>query len=373
MKVLFLIRSMGRGGAERQLSLLARALKDRGCDVAVAVFYARAPLERELLDAGVEIIDLGKTGRWDNHSVAARFLGEVNVRRPEIVYSFLPASNVFCLLLRPFFRCQGVQVVCGIRSEPSGDGWRLGRVAGWVDLVQRWLLPAADAVISNSHAGLRAWESCVKKGRKAVVENGVEVERFTFSASCRHEQRSRWQVKDGQKLIGLVGRIAEQKNHALLLDALAMLREGRPEMLGVFVGAGDPELKEHLAARSCELGLSGRVIWAGPSDDLAAVYSALDVLCLPSIFEGFPNVLAEAMAVGVPCVATDVGDCRVLIGDLGWIVPPGDVDALAAALDAAAAAAPTWDRERSRRQVAERFSVDAMVGKTLDLLLSLPR
>jgi glycosyltransferase involved in cell wall biosynthesis len=116
------------------------------------------------------------------------------------------------------------------------------------------------------------------------------------------------------------------------------------------------------------LGLSDKLIWAGHSNNPVGDYSALDVLVLPSTTEGFPNVVVEAMSCGLPVVATDVGDCRRIVGDCGWIVPPKDPEDLAVAIGQAIAALPNWRSERSRKRIQENFSVDAMVDQTLSVL-----
>jgi glycosyltransferase involved in cell wall biosynthesis len=116
------------------------------------------------------------------------------------------------------------------------------------------------------------------------------------------------------------------------------------------------------------LGLSEKLIWAGNSNNPVGVYSALDVLVLPSTTEGFPNVVVEAMACSLPVVVTDVGDCRRIVGDCGLIVPPKNPKALAAAIGQAIDSLPNWPAERSRKRIQENFSVGAMVDQTLSVL-----
>lgn len=362
--VLFLIRSMGRGGAERQLSLLARALHARGLRIAVAVFYAGGPLENELHAAGVEVVDLQKRGRWSNVGVLWRISREVLMRRPRILHSYMSTQNLMALLLRPWLRMQGCRVVCGIRIAFL-DLRAYGVVPSIVDRCHSFLLRWADCVISNSRAALVQLEGKLPQARSYAIPNGVEPTRFTFSKTKRRSLRADWELADGSVVLGVVGRLDPQKNHAQLLEAFAAAG-GRLEHVGiVFVGDGPITYRESIARRAEMLGLQARLIWAGPSDDMAAVYSALDMFCLCSSSEGFPNVLAEAMCAGLPCVTTDVGDAALLVGDSGWVVPPGDPQALAQALLQALHALPGWDRDRSRRRMVEEFSVEALADRTL--------
>ena len=365
--VLFVIRSMGRGGAERQLSLLARTLQARGLNIAVAVFYAGGALEQELHDAGVEVLDLKKSGRWSNVDVIRRLMRFVRERRPRVLHSYMPTQNVTALLLKPWLAYHGCTVVCGIRTALS-NAWRYSKLGGVVDLLQKILMPLADRVISNSTRALRGLGRWVLPGRGFAIPNGVEYERFVFSTGKRAGQRDAWNVGNGEVLLGLVGRLDPQKNHRLLLDALSLVGDGMPNVRLVFVGDGPSEYREAMQGHADALGLASRVLWAAASDDLSAVYSALDLVCLSSVTEGFPNVIAEAMCVGLPCVATDVGDVAELMGDCGWVVPSGDAPALADALLQAYRALPGWDRERPRARMVRDFSVDALADRTLAAL-----
>jgi glycosyltransferase involved in cell wall biosynthesis len=118
--------------------------------------------------------------------------------------------------------------------------------------------------------------------------------------------RAEWGIGDDETVIGVVARVdPASRRHAIFLDAVARL-DGN--LRSVFVGAGSP------------LGFRG---------DMPAVYSALDALCSPSLWEGFPNAVAEAMACGVPCVVTDTGDSAEVVADCGVVVPPGDPARLA--------------------------------------------
>jgi glycosyltransferase involved in cell wall biosynthesis len=365
--ILFLIRSMGRGGAERQLSLLARALHGRGLKIVVAVFYAGGALERELHDSGVEVLDLEKAGRWSNVDVIRRLMAFVRERQPRVLHSYMPTQNVMALMLRPWLARHGCAVVCGIRTALP-NAWRYTKIGGAVGLLQMAFLPLAERVISNSSRALRGLEKRVTAGHGFAIPNGVECERFLYSSDVRAEQRATWRLESSAVAIGLVGRLDPQKNHRLLVDALHSIRNERPEVIVVFVGSGSKAYQEEVQAHAERLGMAPRILWAGPSDDLSAVYSALDILCLCSVTEGFPNVIAEAMCVGLPCVATDVGDVAELMGDSGWVVPSGDAHALAQALLQACDALPAWDRERPRRRMVEQFSVDKLADRTLAAL-----
>lgn len=358
---------MGRGGAERQLSLLARALQARGLKVAVAVFYAGGPFEPELRDAGVEVVDLQKAGRWSNLGTSRRLLGFVRQRRPRVLHSYMPTPNVMALLLRPWLVSEGCAVVCGVRTALA-NAWRYTKLGGAVGFLHMALLPLADRVISNSSRALNGLGKWVPLGHAFAIPNGVECERFLFSEDARAKQRAAWGLAPSAVAVGLVGRLDPQKNHFLIVDAVHSIRIERPEIVVVFVGNGSLAYQQQVEAHAERLGMASRILWAGPSDDLSAVYSALDILSLCSVTEGFPNVVAEGMCAGLPCVATDVGDVAELMGECGWVVPSGDAHALAQALLQSCDALPAWDREHPRRRMVEQFSVDRLADRTLAAL-----
>jgi glycosyltransferase involved in cell wall biosynthesis len=362
--VLFLIRSMGRGGAERQLSLLARSLQTRGLLVAVAVLYAGGAIEHELHAAGVEVVDLRKRGRWSNLAMLWRLVVAIQRKRPRVLHAYMSTQNAIALLLRPWLVKKKCAVVCGIRIA-NLDTHAYGVVKTLVHRAQGYLLHSADCVISNSRAALIQLNSNLPEMGGYAIPNGVEATHFVFDESKRLNLRSELGLRDGVIALGLVGRLDPQKNHVQLLEALAIIDKFIGRVVIVFVGDGSIEYRESVSNHACQLGLGSRVVWVGPMDDMSAVYSALDVLCLCSVSEGFPNVLAEAMCAGLPCVATDVGDAALLVGECGWVVPPRDTQALAHALLEAFRALPGWNREHPRRRMVEEFSVDALADRTL--------
>ena len=171
-------------------------------------------------------------------------------------------------------------------------------------------------------------------------------------------------------MLGAVGRLDPMKDHETLLQAFATAAAADPGLWLACVGDGTPERRAALRARADALGVGARVAWSDGRGDVERLYAAFDVLVSSSAYgEGFSNVLGEAMACGVPCVATDVGDAREILGELGWIVAPRDPGALAAALAEAARTRPAPQGLRAR--IVETYGVDALVARTLDALAPL--
>lgn len=170
-------------------------------------------------------------------------------------------------------------------------------------------------------------------GRMVVIPNGYDLARFAPDAAARARLRAQWQVPEGVPLLGMVGRFDPLKDHANLIRALGLLKGRGIDVACVLVGTGVDAGNTALRQQIEDAGLSAQVRLLGRRDDVPAVMNALDLHVLPSAGEAFPNVLAEAMACGTPCVTTDVGDAALIVGDTGWVVPPRNPGALAAALE----------------------------------------
>lgn len=234
----------------------------------------------------------------------------------------------------------------------------------------RWVAPSVPLTISNSEAGHVLAARNYRCQKHIVVFNGIDVDRFRPDPQGRARVRAEWNIPANQMLIGLVGRLAPEKDHPTFLHAAARLAAGCRDVRFVLVGDGSRPYRERLLQLSGELGLEDSLVWAGTRSDMPAVYSALDVLCLASFtYEGFPNVVAEAMACGVPCVVTNVGDSALIVGELGIVVPRADPQALAAGLGKMLEGLDAIQPHRLRQRIVSRFSVETMVVATERALL----
>lgn len=364
-RVLFLIRSLGRGGAERQLAALATAMRRSGRDVSVACFYAGGAFQRELVAAGVPVIDLRKRNRWDIAGFLWRLWRAFRHNRPDIVHGYLTVGNLLSLLAKLADR--HTRVLWGVRSSYI-DRNRYDWMSRLTFRFSRRLSHLADGIIVNSWAGAAHHAALgYPSARITVVPNGIDTHRFRFDPDGRAHWRGEWNVPEDAALVGLVGRLDPMKDHPTFLRAAAMLAARDPRWRFVCVGAGgDSGYARTLASLAEELGLHGRLVWAGPRDDMPAVYSALDIAASTSYGEGFPNTVAEAMACGRPCVATDVGDSARIVGACGAVVAARDPAAFAAGLEKtwgllAPCAEGSGLRAMARSRIEETFALEALL------------
>jgi sugar transferase (PEP-CTERM/EpsH1 system associated) len=268
---------------------------------------------------------------------------------------------------------QWVAAAAGVRLRLHGEhGWEasdpLGRDPRGLR-IRRACRPVIQRYVPMSR-DLARWledEVGVRPERIRQAYNGVDVDRFrpaTPVADPAPAQRFR---------IGTVGRLDPVKNHAALLQAFHDLVDGRPDLAerSSLVVVGDGPLREALEARAGALGLQGRVEFTGSRDDTPELVRSFDLFVLPSLNEGISNTILEAMASGVPVLATRVGGNPELVvdGTTGTLCPPGDPRAL---VEGMARYADDGDRRRAhgaagRARAVAQFSLDAMVTRYLDI------
>ena len=372
MKILFFIRSLEVGGSQRQLAMLSDGLTRRGHEVVAAVFYTGKEIELTPSQSAIRVVALGKSGRWDIIGPLTRLRRLMLTERPDVIYAFLPMQTVLAALLRP--RRLAARLVFGIRgSQVESD--RYDSLIALVYRLEARLASRADLIIANADAG-RA--DAIRRGfpsdRIAVIANGIDTNVMRPDADGGRKQRRAWGIADDAFVIGCVARFDPMKDHANFLAAAARFTAKVPTARFVCVGDGPPAYRAELEALAQSLGLADRIVWAGEIASMATAYNAFDIATLPSAFgEGFPNAVGESMACGIPVVATDVGDVRAIIGELGEVVAPKRPDLLCAG----------WEGLRQRlvqdanlpdavrKAILAKYSVEAMIERTENILLRL--
>lgn len=367
--LLFLVRSLNYGGSERQIITLVKELSHRGESLAVVTFYSGGALLEDLEKEGVQVFSLCKRGRWDVFGFFRRFVQLIRNQRPEILCSYLVTPNLISLagkLILP-----RVQVVWGIRASNMD----LAQY-GWLHLLlyrfERMLSRFSDIIIVNSYAGFNyAIANGFARNKMVVIPNGVDTIRFSPTPFLREKIRTEWKVSDQHCLIGLIGRLDPMKDHDTFLRAAALIWRDHQDARFVCIGEGEPFYRMKLQALSSELGLNDCLIWSGFRSDMGAVYNALDIACSSSAFgEGFSNAISEAMACGVPCIVTDVGDSAWIVGETGEVVSAKDPKAFAAGLKQLMFRVennPSLGLE-ARQRIEQNFRVELLVNKTSKLI-----
>jgi glycosyltransferase involved in cell wall biosynthesis len=350
--VLHVIAGLGIGGAERMLAALVTAPRAAPYRQIVVDLIGAGALAPEIRAAGVEVRELGLAGPLSVPRVVSGLARIIRETQPAAIQSWMYYADLFSLwALERSGRRKATRLYWGIRCSDM-DQSRYGAALRWTIRACARRAGRPDAVVANSHAG-RAFHRTLGYAPRAfpVIPNGVDTARFRPDGASRSRVRAELGIDGGTFVAIHAARVDPMKDHATLA-ALAALRPGI-----VFLAAGKGT--EALTGRTNLRGLGVRA-------DMPSLYAAADAVLSTSAFgEGFPNVIAEGMASGLPAAATDVGDARLIVGDAGIVVRPRDAAALAAALDALAEAGPGERAVRAaaaRARIERRFSLARCVA-----------
>jgi glycosyltransferase involved in cell wall biosynthesis len=321
--VLQVIPDLGGGGAERMLLNLVVGLDRARFDVDVVSLYARGstPVEAELAQAGVRVTHLGKKVGFDP-SMTWRIHGVIRSRRPDVVHTH---RAVLQYALPALVLWRRRKVVHTVHNVAPLEVPRPGRIAHRLAFGLGVNPVAIGEVVAASFRREYGREPCI------TIPNGIPVGAYASPKVPRAEWRRRNGIAEGQFLFVTTARLQPQKNIALLLRAMRSLRGSAAAALAV---AGDGPLRDELHALSAMLGIADRVRFLGSRSDVPDLLAAGDAFVLSSDWEGNPLSVMEAMAAGVPVVATRVGGVPEIVGGAGVLTEPGDESGLAAAMRA---------------------------------------
>jgi len=370
LKVLQILEATG-GGTARHVVDLCHGLVLRGVEVHLA--YSPLRMDNILAQA---LPELEKAG--------VRCL-EVPMRRAPHPSDFIAVFALYRYLRShgPFTHIHGHSSKAGALARILGlfggpkviytphafytHSLGVGKNLRWIyGIIERALSFSTDALIAVSdYEAKEAFRLGYSRIKTVRIPNGVSLN--VESAEEKQQIRRKWNLECDAIVIGFVGRLTSQKSPHVLLEAFSRVTTQHPKALLVMIGDGP--LKSWLREKVLELGIENRVVWQGFIDGRWAM-RGFDIFALPSEYEGFPYVLLEAMAEGLPIVATCVGgaDQAIVDGENGFVVPVGDVMAFAGALDRLLSdeALRLSMGAQSRLRVKE-FSVEKMVDATLAL------
>jgi len=363
MKVLHVITGLEGGGAERQLVNLLRGSAGIQIQHEVVSLLDGGVYERDVRATGTVLHTLNMTRSRLSPLALFRLASLIRRSRPDIVQTWLYHADLIGLLAARL--AGGTPVVWTLRSSQL-ELHHYSRLTGLtikaLSRLSRW--PAA--ILANSTAGMNDHLAIGYRPRWArVIPNGIDTNMFQPSKSMREEVRAELKVSADTPLVGCIARYDPMKDHLNVFSAFGRVAaHARLLLAGKGTEPGNHELSDQI----CSAGLGPeQVIRLGERRDTDRIIAALDILVLGSAFgEGFPNALGEAMACGVPCVATDVGDNAAIIGGCGSVAPPRDPQALAEAMSQLLALSSEERRAlglRARERIQKDYALPAMVRR----------
>lgn len=355
INVLYVIWSLQTGGAERVVADLARGLDRTRFRPMVCCLNFKGRLAEELEADGIPVFALDKKPKLDP-GVLFKLARLMRREKVDVVHTHLWTSSFWGRLAASI---AGVPVV--VVTEHNLDLWRRAPHFLSDRLLGRW----TDAWIFVSRE-VDAFYRARLPGREAAfhtVHNGVDLASLRSAPGLPLRVKEKMGLPPGKRVVGVVGRLEARKGHRFFLEAMRTVLAAEPDTVGIVIGEG----KEGpaLAVQHESLGLGDGVRLVGYWASVAEALSVIDVFVLPSLMEGHPIALLEAMAAGKPVVATSVGGNGEAVADgvTGLLVAPGDAAALAAAT-----LSLLRDPERAARMgqagqaaVRERFSLEAAV------------
>lgn len=361
MNITHIIIGLEVGGAEMMLARLietqrvtAPMLRHR-----VISLTSLGEIGARLRAQGVEVTALGMGSALQGPATLLRLVALLRRQPPDIVQTWMYHADLIGGLAA---RLAGLRrTIWGIRStDITKGGSRSTRVVRWLCARLSWRVPQAIVCAANAslqlHAGLG-----YDRARMMVIPNGLDVARMTADPDAVAALRAAQGLSGDAVVLGTVGRFGAVKGQEDFVRAAGKIAGLRPECRFMMVGLGCDWDNPRLVGWIRQTGFAERFVLMGKRHDVPVCLAAMDLFALPSRSEGFPNVLAEAMAMGRYCVTTDVGDAAMLLGAYGRVVPPENPAALAAAVSTmldAGPAARSADGKAARARVQAEFSMD---------------
>jgi glycosyltransferase involved in cell wall biosynthesis len=364
-KILHIITALDVGGAEAMLQKLVLGADRSRFEHEVIALTGVGRIGQEIAAAGVGVRDVRMTpGRLDRRAFG-RLARSIRGARPDIVQTWMYHADLLGgLAARAVCRAP---VIWGIRGSFDSVQskrhmiWTARACAALSTRIPREIVSCSGA-LAESHIGLG-----YDARRIRVIPNGFDTSTYRPDPTARSAVRAELGIAPQATLVGHLARWDPQKDHAGFVAAALRVVRGDPDVHVLMCGSGIDAGNEALLAPIRRAGVAPRFHLLGRRDDIPGVTAALDVLVSSSIYgEGFPNVLGEAMACGVPCVTTDVGDSAMVVGETGLVAPTHDPDALASAIASMLELDP-GDRaalgNAARQRVEERFALPRVVGE----------
>lgn len=369
MKILHIITGLNTGGAEMMLYKLVSRMNRNKFDIQVILLTDIGPIGKKIEDLGIPVSALGMKRGIPNPQMVFKLARWLKKYRPDIIQTWMYHSDLIGGLAAKM--SGNIPVVWGIHHsnlDPKGNK----RTTIWTAKVcarfSRWL---PVKIVCCSEASKRVHTALGYAAEKMVViPNGFDLNLFKPDLEEGTLVRQELGIPEDTIIIGMVGRFDPQKDHLNFIKAAALLQKEIPDVQ--FLLCGDDIIWEnHKLSKWIEdAGLSNNFHLLGRRDDIPQIMTALNIASSSSYGEGFPNVVGEAMACGVPCVVTDVGDSALIVGDTGIVVPPKDSNDLALAWKELIEIGKDRRQrlgDNARRRIREKFSLPSVVERYEEL------
>jgi glycosyltransferase involved in cell wall biosynthesis len=374
LSIIHIISNLDTGGAEMMLYRLLSILDRELFEPAVISLTGIGPVGKKIERLRIPVLALRMRRNSPNPWHLFRLARWCRRSRADIVQTWMYHADLLGLLAAKLTGTP--KLVWTIRSaDIPFNSYR--PQTGLLAKLCSVLSSVPDGIVANSHAGIRHHAGLGYPPRQMrLIPNGFDVECFRPDAASRFAVRRELGLREETLVIGLVARWDSLKDHSMFMEAASSISRTHEDTRFVLVGRNIEWETEQLAALIRAAGLQDRMILLGEREDIPRLTAAFDIACSSSITEGFPTTIGEAMACGVPCVVTDVGDAAAIVGDTGRVVPAGDGVAFAQACKELISLGPNGRRDlgaRGRERIINRYALSTVVKMYEDLYTSLGR
>jgi glycosyltransferase involved in cell wall biosynthesis len=364
IRVVHLITSLNTGGSETMLLRLLAQMDPERFENQVISLIPSGPISQKITALGIPTNSLGMKPGVPDPAGFFRLTSYLRRIRPDILQTWLYHADILGLIAG---RLSGVPcIVWNVRSADM-DMRRYNLLSGITRKLCALLSPLPDAVIINSRAGQAFHSRIGYRPRKwELIPNGIPTQRFRSDPSARRSVEEEFGIMPGTFLAGAFARYDGSKDFPTLLSAASLVKK-HGKLFHLLLAGDNIDNANHELMDLIKASDLGDVIHLlGRRDDIPRLAAALDVYISASYTEGFPNAVAEAMACGVPCIATHAGDSAEIIGDTGFVVPTRDPQKLASAW-ARMIDLPADQRnamgQNAQNRIRESFSIEAISKK----------
>jgi glycosyltransferase involved in cell wall biosynthesis len=365
-KIVHLITQLETGGAEMMLFKVLSGMNREKYASEVISLVDVGSVGKKIQSLGIPVHGVGmQLGRPDPLSIW-RLIQLVRKLKPGVIQGWMYHGNLAAQIVSTFLS-HPVPVLWNIRHslyDLAYEKW----MTAWVIRLGAKLSRKPAQILYNSNVSAAQHEALgYAADKRVMIPNGFDTDVFSPSEEAKSSIRKELEIPSTSPLIGLIGRYHPMKDHAGFIRAAAHLSKSHEEVHFLLAGRNVDADNEELMGLINELNLSRNVHLLGKRDDVNRLMASLDIASSSSYFgEGFPNVIGEAMACGVPCVVTDVGDSGAVVGDTGQVVPPKDPVAMASAWKHILDLGPQGRKElgmKARERVVNNFTLKKIVSE----------